>query len=196
MDGFHTSASNSCGLSFFAFEAGAARSSPLAETEKVTATLTANHRKVALHPGGFFMAESLGNSRVRSQWTKVRGDETRGACAPHWRKSRTALNELVRLWKAGSRFIALRYGVVSVALAARRRSPPSHCHWGYAPAMLAENLVRCRGVPKFSPDRIALPSPDALSYSRLDIRRRGELPARRCSARRFAVQPCAVFHCN
>src|SRR4029434_10859544 len=67
MDGFHTFASNRCGLSFSAFEVAAARSSPLAAMEKVTMTLTANPRNGALHPGGFFTAKSLGNARVRGQ---------------------------------------------------------------------------------------------------------------------------------
>jgi hypothetical protein len=67
MDGFHTFASNRCGLSFSAFEVAASRSSPLAATERVPMMLTANPRNAALHPGGFFTAKSVGNASVRSQ---------------------------------------------------------------------------------------------------------------------------------
>src|SRR6187402_1425231 len=73
MEGFHTSASKRCGLSFSAFEVAAARSASLAAAEKIIMMLTANERNVALHPGGFFRAKSLGNIRVCSQARRLLG---------------------------------------------------------------------------------------------------------------------------
>ena len=135
MDGFHTSASNRCGLSFSAFEVAAARSSPLAAMEKVTMMLTANARNVALHPGGFFTARSLGNARVRSQARRLlrlsEGFRSAGLPLFGTSPSRPRVDSLSRQVRDGEVAVTSASGVryicvdLSAALnVAARRHPP------------------------------------------------------------------------
>ena len=160
MDGFHTFASNRCGLSFSAFELAAARSSSLAATEKVRVMLTANQRNVALHPGGFFTARSLGNAsmgsqarRLLSSFPKVSGRWTfpfrhisiaprvDSLSAVKVRDGEVAMANPIYRGGPRSRKIPAQlgaaYGFISLARAAWRRSPPSHCHRDCASVMPA-----------------------------------------------------------